>query len=101
MIKKLAAIGATFVLLATSALPAFAAQPAIQACLGADISGFAQNGQTEPADFQFEAGAGWGGFISGVAGSPGADGHVGVSGEIHAHQAGVIPDFVIPNSCND
>lgn len=95
-------IGATAgaVMFGSMAFPAFAAQPAVQACLGHDISGFAKNGQTAPADFQFESGAGWGGFISGVAGSPGADGKFGVGGEANAHKAGLIPDFVIPNSCN-
>ena len=100
MVKNLVIIIAIIVFLGIFAFPALAAKPANQACLGTDISGFAQNGQTVPADFEFEAGSGWGGFISGVAASPGADGNVGVAGEIHAHQAGFIPDFVIPNSCN-
>lgn len=100
MIKKLATIGTSAAILAMSALPAFAAKPANQACFGHDISGYAQNGQTLPADFEFDPGAGWGGFISGAASSPGADGNFGVGGEINAHQAGAIPDFVILNSCN-
>ena len=101
MIKKIVTISAAAAIFAMSANSVFAAQPNNQACLGNDISGYAQDGQTEPADFMFEAGAGWGGFISRVAGSPGADGQFGVAGEIHAHQAGLIPDFVIPNSCNN
>ncbi|OGK24778.1 hypothetical protein A2954_00925 [Candidatus Roizmanbacteria bacterium RIFCSPLOWO2_01_FULL_37_12] len=100
MFKNLVIIGIIFAVLVMIVTPTLAAKPASQACLGTDISGFAQNGQTVPADFEFEAGAGWGGFISGVATSPGADGHVGVAGEINAHQAGFILDFVIPNSCN-
>jgi hypothetical protein len=99
-IKKITIGVASAGILLANVLPAFAGQPAVQGCLGHDISGYAKNGQTQPADFQFISGAGWGGFISGVAGSLGADSHVGVSGEIHAHQAGFIPDFVIPNSCN-
>ncbi len=100
MIKKLITIGTSAVIFAVSTVPAFAAAPAVQACLGHDISGFAREGQTLPADFEFSSGSGWGGFISSVAGSTGADGKFGVSGEIQAHQAGLVPDAVIPNSCN-
>lgn len=101
MIKKLATIGTAAAIFATSAIPALAAQPAEQACFGKDISGYAQNGETDPGSFfEFSSGAGWGGFISGVATSPGADGSLGVGGEIQAHQAGLIPDTVIANSCN-
>ena len=60
-----------------------------------------EEGETDPGSyFDFGAGSGWGGFISGVATSGGADDHVGVGGEINAHQAGGIPDAVIANSCN-
>lgn len=100
MIKKIISFSAAIALFAVSAIPALAAKPAEQACFGKDISGFAINGQTEPADFQFASGSGWGKFISGAAASPGADGNFGAGGEINAHQAGFIPDFVIPNSCN-
>ncbi len=100
MIGKLATIGATIAIFAATTLPAFAAKPDAQGCFGEDVSGYAQNGQTEPADFTFDSGAGWGGFISGAAASVGGDGQFGVGGEINAHQAGLIPDFVIPNSCN-
>ncbi len=96
-------IGATAgaVMFGNLAMPALAAQPASQACLGKDISGYARNGETDPDSFfAFGAGAGWGGFISGVARIPGFDGNLGVGGEINAHQAGVIPDAVIANSCN-
>lgn len=100
MIKKLTVIGVTAVILAVSAMPAFAAKPVIQACFGHDISGYAQNGNNE-GFFTFDSGAGWGGFISFVAQIPGADGQVGVGGEINAHQAGLVPDTTISNSCND
>ncbi|MBI2029622.1 hypothetical protein HYT02_04355 [Candidatus Gottesmanbacteria bacterium] len=101
MIKKLMTIGVAAAIFASSAIPIFAAKPATQACFGNDISGYAQNGETDNSSFfEFESGAGWGGFISGVATSPGADGNLGVGGEINAHQAGAIPDTVISNSCN-
>ena len=84
------------------ATPVFAAQPATKACFGHDISGYATSGETDPGSFfAFGPKGGWGGFISGVAQSPGADGHVGVGGEINAHHAGFVPDAVIANSCND
>ena len=102
MNKKLKTIGAVFgVVFALTAVSVSAAKPADQACFGNDISGYAQNGETDPCSFfAFDGGAGWGGFISGVATSPGADGNLGVGGEINAHQAGVVPDAVISNSCN-
>lgn len=103
MFKKFLTTGAAGALILTLFVqPMLAATPRVQACLGTDISNFAQNGQPDgDSDFVFAAGAGWGGFIAGVANSPGADGQVGVGGEIAAHQAGFIPDFVIPNSCNN
>ena len=61
-----------------------AAKPANQACLGQDIRVYA------------EAGSSFGTFISGMA-----VGTQGVGDEIEAHQAGDIPDEVIPNTCND
>jgi hypothetical protein len=64
--------------------PAQAAQPNHPACLGHDFSGYAQGG------------AGFGGFISGLAA-----GTQGVGTEIQHHLAGEVPDTVIPNSCND
>lgn len=102
MVKKvLVSATATAIMLSGFAGAAFATKPAVQACFGKDISGYAQNGETDPGSFfEFDAGAGWGGFISGVATSPGADLQVGVGGEINAHQAGLIPDTVIANSCN-
>lgn len=63
--------------------PAAAAQPNHQACLGQDIRAYA------------DAGPGFGVFVSGLA----SDG--GIGDEIQAHLAGAIPDFVVPNSCND
>lgn len=101
MIKKLATIGVATAMLATSALSAFAAKPAVQGCFGEDISGYATVGETDPGSFfGFGPKGGWGGFISFVAQIPGADGQVGVGGEINAHQAGLVPDSTIANSCN-
>ena len=77
-----AALLATLIL--TSAQAAMAAEPNNQACLGSDFSGYAQGGEA------------FGGFMSGLATGTG-----GVGNEIQAHQAGLIPDTVIPNTCND
>lgn len=101
-IKKIAVGVTTTGIMLVSALPIFAAKPAVQACFGNDLAGYAQNGETDPGSFfAFSSGNGWGGFISGVARSPGADQQVGVGGEVNAHQAGSIPDAVISNSCNN
>jgi hypothetical protein len=66
------------------AASASAAQPANQACLGHDFSGYAQGGSA------------FGGFVSTVASNT-----QGIGGEVQAHLAGLVPDTVIPNSCND
>ena len=66
------------------AMPAVAAQPKNQACLGEDIRSYAQGG------------AAFGGFVSGMATTGG-----GIGTEIQAHLAGQIPDEILPNSCND
>ena len=71
-----------FVVLTTSSV--FAAMPNNQACLGHDVSGYAQGG----AEF--------GSLISGLASTTG-----GVGADVQAHLAGQVPDEVIPNSCND
>ena len=61
-----------------------AAMPANQACLGHDFRAYAEGGNS------------FGAFVSGLAA-----GTQGVGAEIQAHQAGGIPDEVIPNTCND
>ena len=63
---------------------ASAAQPANRACLGNDVSGYAQ-------DF-----APWGQTIKAFGIAEGGAGE-----DLQAHMAGLIPDEVIPNSCND
>lgn len=68
------------VLLASAAL---AAKPNNKACLGKDFSVYAQGGSA------------FGSFISTVIAVGGA------GAEVQAHLAGDIPDWVIPNSCND
>ena len=82
--KKIAALLATLGLSLALAGPVLAAKPNNQACLGHDVSGYAQGG----ADF--------GAFVSGFASAT-----QGVGAEIQAHMAGQIPDEELPNSCND
>ena len=84
--KKIAIrIASTAALLALlPAAVAFAAQPANHACLGEDFSGYAKDfqplGQT---------------LLSlGVV-----DGGLGT--EVQLHQAGLVPDGFLPNTCND
>lgn len=55
------------------------------ACLGQDVSGYAQ-----------DQGADFGAFVSGLATGTG-----GIGDEVRAHHAGLVPDAVIPNTCND
>lgn len=62
-----------------------AAEPNNQACLGKDFSGYAKGG----VDF--------GQFIASLAKNT----LTGVGNEIQAHLAGLVPDSVIPNSCNN
>jgi hypothetical protein len=84
-LRTAAAVGAAAAALLAAVVlapPATAAQPNHQACLGHDIRTYAGMG------------AGFGAFVSGLA-----DG--GAGAEIQAHLAGLIPDQVVPNSCND
>ena len=61
-----------------------AGQPNNRACLGKDFSGYAENG------------VGFGSFVSNLAMTTN-----GIGEEIQAHLAGLVPDEVIPNSCNN
>lgn len=63
---------------------ALAGQPNNQACVGHDVSGYAQGGSA------------FGAFVAGIAMTT-----QGIGGEIQAHQAGLVPDSVLVNSCND
>lgn len=82
-IAAIAALAAVSAMGMTSHL-AFAAEPNNQACLGHDFSGYAKGGS------QF------GDFISLLATSA-----QGIGNEIQLHLSGLVPDSVIPNSCND
>ena len=84
MKRILVAVFAAMAVLALSGAVT-AAKPNNQACVGHDISGYAQGGSA------------FGGFISGLA----RNGPGGFGTEIQLHMAGLIPDSVIPNSCND
>ena len=69
-------------------LPASAAHadaPRNRACFGKDISTYARGG-----------GAEFGQFMAGMAQSS-----EGVSDEVAYHKAGLVPDAVASNSCND
>jgi len=69
---------------------ASAGKPASQACTGASLSALAMNQ------------AGPGGFGAAVAGfAQESDGRPGLGDGIQAFQAGLVPDDVVPNSCND
>lgn len=70
--------------LITGVTPALAAKPANHACLGSDVSGYAQGG------------SGFGAFVSGISSST-----QGIGGEIQAHLAGQVSDEDLPNTCND
>jgi hypothetical protein len=64
--------------------PVLAAKPNNHACVGHDVSGYA------------EGGAAFGHFVSGIASTT-----QGIGDEIQLHMAGQIPDEVLPNTCND
>jgi hypothetical protein len=83
----LGAIGA--LLLFLPAVGASAAKPANQACLGKDFSGYAQ------------AFPPFGQLITSFAigGTPIIEG--GLGAEVQGHLAGLVPEGVFPNSCND
>lgn len=85
---KALAILLTFGILTTSAI-AFAAKPNNQACLGKDFSGYAKAFQPfGQVITHFE-----------VGGVPIIQG--GIGDEVQNHLAGLVPDSVLPNSCND
>jgi hypothetical protein len=82
--RNLIGLLATLVLALALATPALAAKPNNQACLGRDISTYAQEGRN------------YGAFVATLALTTD-----GVGDEIRAHLAGAIPDAVLPNSCNN
>ena len=60
-----------------------AGAPNNQACLGVDLSGYAKDLQPLGRT-----------LIAAISGG-------GAGAEVQAHLAGLVPDFVIPNTCND
>jgi hypothetical protein len=67
-----------------------AAKPANQACVGESLSALATN-QPFPGAF--------GGAVVSFAQAP--DGRPGLGDLVQAGQAGLVPDAVLPNTCND
>lgn len=96
MIKKLITAGASVALFATLVSPTLAATPNNQGCVGQDFSGYARNGNSSGL-LTFSSGSGWGQIHNVLA----TNATPGVGVEIQNHQAGLVPDFVIPNSCNN
>ena len=82
--KKYLATAALAAGMAVLAVPALAAQPNNQACLGEDYSGYAKG--LRPL----------GQALNGLGLTDG-----GLGAEVQAHLAGLVPDDFIPNSCND
>ncbi len=68
-----------------AAAPAEAEAPRNRGCFGKDVSTYARGG-----------GAGFGQFMAGMAKSS-----EGVSEEVAYHKAGLVPDALAPNTCND
>ena len=82
--KSLKIIAASSLVATLLPLAALAAKPANQACLGKDFSGYAQTFQP---------------FGQALLGLGVIEG--GLGDEVQLHQAGLIPDVVLPNSCNN
>jgi hypothetical protein len=80
---SLATVPTAILALATAA-PAAAAEPANRACLGRDVSTYAR------------AEGPHGALISSLA-----QAGPGLGALVQTHQAGLLPDTVVPNSCND
>jgi hypothetical protein len=78
------AVAAGVVLTVSTAVPASAAAPANQACLGKDVSTYARWDGAH------------GGLVSSLAHANGGMGKL-----VQTHQAGLLPDSVIENSCDD
>lgn len=68
-----------------AAAPVEAEAPGNRACFGKDVSTYARG-----------SGADFGHFMAGMAKS--SD---GVSDEVAYHKAGLVPDALAPNTCND
>ena len=92
--RTTSALAALTVSLAVVA-PATAGEPANQACLGKDFSSYAREG-TSGGLVSFAPGSGFGLFNASLAQRAG-----GLDAPIQLHLAGAVPDFIVPNSCND
>lgn len=81
--------GAAALMFAAAGGTALAARPNNQACLGKDFSSYAQNFRP------------FGQVITSfaVGGTPIIEG--GIGDEVQNHLAGLVPDAVLPNTCND
>ena len=82
--RAIAATAGAVIASSLFALPAAAAEPANQACVGESFSAL--------------AGPGFGQGVVSFAQQPGPP---GLGDGIQALQAGLVPDFVVPNTCND
>lgn len=89
-LRTLAGGGAALGLMVGAAAAAGAGEPATQACVGESLSAIASN-QEVPGGF--------GAAVVGFAQQP--DGFPGIGDGIQAFQAGLVPDDVVPNTCND
>ena len=78
-------------LIAAVAAPASAAKPANQACVGESLSALAMPPAPSPGSF----GAAVVSFAQNPSGRP------GLGDTAQAGAAGLIPDAVLPNTCND
>ncbi|HZC69584.1 MAG TPA: hypothetical protein VE442_02710 [Jatrophihabitans sp.] len=82
-----AALLAAILLPLAAAAPAYAAQPAVQGCVGSSVGAAAQ----QPGPF--------GQFVNGVAHDP-TSVRPGVGDEVQTLAAGGLPDDEFPNTCN-
>ena len=81
----LALAGGSIVLVASGA---GAAKPAVRACVGTTDASLATN-QTSPGEFGHGAA-----FFARNSATP------GLGADIQALQAGLVPDVIVPNTCN-
>lgn len=83
--------------LAVFSITAVAATPNNQACVGTDFSGYARYGNSVGIA-TFRSGSGFVGTISYLAQNS-AQPRFG--GDVQNHMAGLVPDSLIPNTCNN
>jgi hypothetical protein len=88
--RRIAATAGAAIVSGLFALPAHAAEPANQACLGDSLSALASE---QPVPGAFGHGV--------VAFAQAPDAQAGLGNGIQALQAGFVPDEVVPNTCND